>query len=91
MVYSAALGVYIPWDMTIVGISWVMGAGVAGTWEVRRSGVVAASKATGGAASGADMTLNGDFNVGGIFSIFWNSASNCADPQLRVYFRRRAT
>jgi uncharacterized protein with beta-barrel porin domain len=91
MVYSAALGVYIPWDMTIVGISWVMGAGVAGTWEVRRGGVVAASKATGGAASGADMTLNGDFNVGGIFSIYWNSGSNCTDPQLRVYFRRRAT
>jgi len=91
MAYSAALGVYLPYDVTIVGITWAMSAGVVGTWEARRSGVAAASKATGGAASGADMTLNGDFNVGGIFSIYWNSANNCTDPQVRVYFRRRAT
>lgn len=91
MAYSAALGVYIPYDITIVGISWVMNAGVVGTWEARRSGVSAASAATGGVASGSDMTLNGDFNSGGIFGIYWNSGSNCTDPQIRVYFRRRAT
>lgn len=91
MAYSAALGVRIPYDITIVGITWAMGAGVVGTWEVRRSGVSAASKATGGVASGEDMTLNGDFNSGGILGIYWNSANNCADPQIRVYFRRRAT
>jgi len=91
MAYSATLGAYLPYDVTIVGITWAMVAGVAGTWEVRRNGAVVASKATGAAAAGSDMTLDGDAASGGIFSLYWNAGSNCTDPQLRIYFRRHAT
>ena len=91
MPYSATLGVLIPWDVTIVGFTWVMSAGVAGSWEVRRNGAVVSTIATGAASTGKDMTLNDNFASDGIFSIYWNSANACDDPQLRVYFRRRAT
>jgi hypothetical protein len=89
--FSATAGALIPYDITIVGLSWAQNAGVAGTLEVRRSGVLIDGTATGGAATGSDLTINSDFAANGIFSIYWNSANQCNNMYVRVWYRRHAT
>ena len=91
MPMSATLGTYIPYDITIVGITWAKGNTNSGTIEVRRNGVLAVGVATGAASNGSDLTLNTNFSSGGIFSLYWNSANSTTNVQIKVYYRRLQT
>ena len=93
MAMSASLGTYIPYDITITGITFVKGNANSGTIEVRRNGVLVAGAAlaTGAATSGASLTLDNLFASAGIMSIYWNSANSTTDMQVKIYYRRRAT
>lgn len=86
---AAGIGVYLPYAVVIVGVSFTVAAGVAGNFEIRRAGVSIAtiSHAT---ATGSDMTLNAAFAASATLSIY-NSAGAITDPQVRVWWRRTAT
>lgn len=84
---SASLGIYIPFDATIVSVSWTKGNTSAGNIEIRRDGtpvsVIDAS------ATGGGVDLNDDFNANGVLSIYWASANSTNDFQVAVGYRRR--
>lgn len=88
--FSATIGIYVPYDATVVGLSYSMAAALTGNFEVRRNGSAIASVSHAGAATGADMTLDADFASGGILSLY-NTAGAVTNPQLRVWWRRHAT
>jgi hypothetical protein len=92
---SASLGIFVPYDITVVGISMVWGTAnvTKANVNVVRNGVIlhALTMATA-ATSTASMALNVDFAAGGILAF---STSNhlgvLPNPQLRCWWRRRAT
>lgn len=88
---DASLGLEIPWDITIVGFSWRQGAGAEGSYIVRRDGSDISTINTATAGTGSDMTLNDDFNSGANLSVFWSSVNTIDNPQVQVWWRRRAT
>jgi len=91
LVFSSTTGYYIPFDGTVVGISYNRGDTDTGTFEVRRSGVLVVGVAAGTTNSGSDMTLNADFTANGILSLYWNSNNNTIDACTCAMIRRRAT
>jgi hypothetical protein len=83
-------GMVIPFISSIIGLSWTMETGVVGDFEVRRNGNVISTIATGGSATGGVTNLDDNFAPNGVLTVFWNSDTDCADPQVTVFYRRRA-
>lgn len=88
---SATIGTAVPFLATIVGFSWTMAAGVSGDWVIRGDGVALATIATAGAAKGATFSLNANIASGSVLALQWATSIAITNPQLAVYFRRRAT
>lgn len=95
MSMSATSGIFIPYDITIVGISLANDNSVTGEMYVRRNGANVTGAfldITTASQTGSDMTLNADFSSGGVMSLYWtNSSSTLNNPQVRVWWRRRGT
>ena len=84
---AATVGIYIPYAVTIVGISYSMAAAVAGNFEIRRAGTAVATISHAASANNADMTLDANFAAGGVLSIY-NSAGTVNNVQIRLWWRR---
>lgn len=91
LVFSATTGYYIPFDGTVVGITYHRGDTDTGTFEVRRNGVLVIGIAAGTTNNGSDMTLNSNFAADGVLSAYWSSSNNTVDACVCVMIRRRAT
>lgn len=92
MVGSDVQGIYIPYDFTIVGMTFARGEQLnSGDLEVHLNGTLipGAVLSTGVANSGEDMTLNCP-SSGGVMAVYWNSTKNTGDVQVLVMVRRRA-
>lgn len=91
-VMSSTIGILIPYDVTIVGVSMVWTAAAAGTLNIVRNGVTIGTQVFPSSTSTSAMTLNVDFAAGGILA-FSTSGHGTAmtNPQLRCWWRRRAS
>jgi hypothetical protein len=93
MLYAANTGAVIPYDATIVGISWVhtVVSVAPVTTDILRDGVPISSPTTD-YPSGSNMTLDADFSSGGILAMRNASGSaTTTNYQCRIYWRRHAT
>lgn len=94
MAMSSTTGIYIPYDITIVGLSICNSNSVTGDIQVVRNGssnVISTLSLSAQLASG-DMTLNDNFSANGVMAFYWTNASDSlSNPQVRVWFRRRAS
>lgn len=88
MTTSATLGTWIPYDITIVGVSGKWANSVTGSLDVRRNGVTISNVPYTSSVSVGDLTLNDDFAADANLSFFVNGSH--ATPQVRVWYRRRA-
>lgn len=91
---SASVGIFVPYDVTIVGISMVWEAASQKTnVNIVRNGVTlhALTMATA-ALTTASMALNVDFAADGVLAFSTsNHLSALPNPQLRCWWRRRGT
>lgn len=94
-VMSSSVGILVPYDVTIVGVSMVWTTATSGALNIVRNGVTIGTQAfasTSTSTSTSAMTLNVDFAAGGILA-FSTSGHGTAmtNPQLRCWWRRRAS
>jgi hypothetical protein len=90
---SASIGIYIPYDLTIVGLTMVWANARTGSVHVVRSGTDILTVPFASATTAvADMNLNADFAAGGILAFRTSGHSSAlTSPQLRCWWRRRAS
>ncbi len=93
MLASATLGCFIPYTITIVGLSMAWNTSATGDLELRRNGVVVATMSwTPAALTASDLTLNAEFASDGIMAFYTNNLSvSITSPQAMVWYRRHAT
>lgn len=94
MTMSATLGIHIPYNITIIGISLAHNGSVNGDLFVRRNGVNVAGAFldVASTATASDMTLDADMTAGGVMSLYWTNADgSLSSPQCRIWYRRRET
>lgn len=93
MTMSATQGILIPYDITIVGISYNRTNTTANTnIIIRRNGTDIYTIGLGSTTSGSDLTIDSDFDANGILSIFVDGTgffTFIANPQIKLWFRRR--
>lgn len=89
MTMSATSGPIIPYNATIVGISFGCTNNVSGTIEVRRNGTIVSTIPISSSIQASSLTLNDFFAANGVFAVSTNLSSNAANPQVRVWFRRQ--
>ena len=89
---SASLGILIPYDATIVGVSMVWTPARGGNLNIIRNGVTLQTLSFASTATSvASMTLNIDFAADGILAFSTGAHINTMTaPQLRCWWRRRA-
>lgn len=89
-VMSATLGTLIPYDVTIIGMSINAGNSTSGTLNLNRNGVSLTSISWTSSNFASDMTLNADFDAGGIMAFELSGVSSSLQtPQARVWYRRK--
>lgn len=88
---SATIGIHLPYDVTIVGLSMAWNNTRIGNIHVERNGVdVVTLPIAAPATQVADMTLNADFAAGGIMAFRTSGHTSAMNsPQLRCWWRRR--
>jgi hypothetical protein len=89
MPMSDTLGIVMPYDVTVIGLSWAMATGVLGDFQIRRDGVIISSVSTNSNSKGATIELNDDFGTAGVLGIYWEGIAACTNPQVTVFYRRR--
>lgn len=92
MTMSATTGIYIPYDIAIIGVSVTNDTSVSGEMYVRRNGINVSNAYISMSSSfrEGNMLLNSDFAANGVMSMYWINASNSLNnPQVRVWWRRR--
>ncbi len=89
---SPAVGIYIPYDITIVGLSMAWVGAQNGNAHVVRNGVTLGTVPFGTATTAvAGMNLDINFAGGGILAFTTSGHSGAlTSPQLRCWWRRRA-
>ncbi|MBL8658674.1 MAG: hypothetical protein JNM75_02840 [Rhodospirillales bacterium] len=89
---SPAVGIYIPYDITVVGLSMAWVGAQSGNVQVVRNGVTVGTVAFSPATTAvATMNLNTDFAGGGVLAFSTGGHSGAmTSPQLRCWWRRRA-
>ncbi len=90
---SATVGIHLPYDVTIVGLTMAWNNARTGNIHVVRNGVdVVTVPIAQPTTQVADMALNADFAAGGIMAFRTSGhASPMTSPQLRCWWRRRAS
>ncbi|MCU0893268.1 MAG: hypothetical protein MUD06_02930 [Rhodospirillales bacterium] len=92
---SASVGILVPYDITVVGVSmaWDAATAVKANVNVVRNGVTLHTLAMATAATSvSSMDLNVDFAAAGILAFSISGLlSPLSSPQLRCWWRRRAT
>jgi hypothetical protein len=93
MIMSATEGIYIPYDITIVGISLANNNSVSGDVQVMRDGATTGAVLSLSNETGAgDMSVNVDFLKDAVMAMRWgNTTFTLNDPQVRVWWRRKGT
>jgi hypothetical protein len=98
MPMSNTAGIWIPYNITIIGVSmvWTTAAPTGSLIEIVRDGSLIVSHSIAGVTNTGDMTLNANFNADGILAFRLNlggtgGVDDITLPQLRCWFRRRAT
>lgn len=91
-VMSASLGTLIPFDITIVAMTYKSGTVITrGNVNVDRNGTSVSSIEIFNDNSASSIDLNDDFDADGIMAIrFSNMTANVMTPQVTVWYRRRA-
>lgn len=91
-VMSSTVGILIPYDVTIVGVSMVWTTAVGGTLNIVRNGVTVGTHTFASGTSTSAMTINVDFAAGGILALSTSGHGTAmTNPQLRCWWRRRAS
>lgn len=85
---SATLGPHVA-KGTIIRIGYAAATAVTHTYEVLVGGSVAASLASGGAASASDDTINADFNAGIMSSRNAAGSATTSNFQSTIYYKLR--
>lgn len=91
-VMSGTVGILLPYDVTVVGVSVVWGTAASGNVNVVRSGVIQQALPFTSATSFSAVDLDIDAGAGGILAFSTSGhAGAMTSPQLRCWWRRRAT
>lgn len=92
-VMSATLGTYIPFDITIVAMSYKSDTSITnGTLNLDRDGISVSSIPILSSNLASSDVLNDDFDAGGTMAFrFSGMTASVTTPQVRVWYRRRTT
>ncbi len=90
---SLAVGIYIPYDITIVGLTMAWVGAQSGNVQLVRNGVTVGTVAFASATTAlARMNLNTDFAGSAVLAFSTGGHSGAlTSPQLRCWWRRRAS
>lgn len=90
---SATLGTYIPFDITIVAMSYKSDTSITnGTLNLDRDGISVSSIPILSSNLASSDVLNDDFDAGGTMAFrFSGMTASVTTPQVRVWYRRRTT
>jgi hypothetical protein len=86
-IMTATRGVHIPFNATIVGLSWTKGDANAGNIEIHRNGTSLTAIDASAVEGGVDLDVN--FNTNATMSLYWASSSDTTAIQVAVHYRRR--